>query len=424
MTKFEQPISRRKIIQFAGATTAFVAAPAIWRRAEAEPCPEKCQQGGDPLPPGVKDRTAPKFDLTGQRPPIAGVRPHRKNCYRLGEAEHPPQGKYLIHNYGHGGAGITMSWGCAVKIKGLVEGVISRDAQAVSKGIAVLGAGVMGLTAATLLREMVPKRKITIYAERTSNTTSHKAGGQWCPASVEHKGKLQEFKEILHDSHARFMALSKPPLSEIYGVSERENFTILRANDDESFRLAPDLTPETCLERLPFKNMNCSGFVYKTMLIEPPIFLAKLKADLKAAGIVIQLRKFKPATETSDPKQTVAGLSENIIVNCTGMGSRKLFGDDDVIPVKGQLVMLRPQTGLDYLFSGFGSTMGHDCHDWVQYVFPRRDAVVVGGTYEWDVDNEKTNKKTLQRIVKHVQSIFEGEVPNCDSAEDFPNHGL
>jgi hypothetical protein len=44
---------------------------------------------------------------------IAGVRPFRNGSYRL-EAE-TIGSKFIVHNYGHGGAGITLSWGCAAK---------------------------------------------------------------------------------------------------------------------------------------------------------------------------------------------------------------------------------------------------------------------------------------------------------------------
>jgi D-amino-acid oxidase len=47
-----------------------------------------------------------------------GLRPGRPSV-RL-EAEQPAPGKLLIHNYGHGGAGVTLSWGCAAEVVGMV----------------------------------------------------------------------------------------------------------------------------------------------------------------------------------------------------------------------------------------------------------------------------------------------------------------
>ena len=49
-----------------------------------------------------------------------GLRPGRP-AVRL-EAEQWAPGKLLIHNYGHGGAGVTLSWGCAAEVLRLVEG--------------------------------------------------------------------------------------------------------------------------------------------------------------------------------------------------------------------------------------------------------------------------------------------------------------
>jgi D-amino-acid oxidase len=48
-----------------------------------------------------------------------GLRPGRPTV-RL-EAERPAHGKLLVHNYGHGGAGVTLSWGCAAEVVGLVK---------------------------------------------------------------------------------------------------------------------------------------------------------------------------------------------------------------------------------------------------------------------------------------------------------------
>ena len=54
--------------------------------------------------------------------------------------------KFIVHNYGHGGAGITLSWGCAAKVRDIVQQHLVGSPRT---KVAVLGAGVMGLTAAT-----------------------------------------------------------------------------------------------------------------------------------------------------------------------------------------------------------------------------------------------------------------------------------
>ncbi|MFJ6658068.1 FAD-dependent oxidoreductase [Streptomyces sp. NPDC091377] len=63
------------------------------------------------------------------RPEIAGARvlEHRvglrpaRDAVRL-ERERLPDGRLLVHNYGHGGAGVTVAWGCAREAAALAEG--------------------------------------------------------------------------------------------------------------------------------------------------------------------------------------------------------------------------------------------------------------------------------------------------------------
>jgi D-amino-acid oxidase len=48
-----------------------------------------------------------------------GLRPGRPTI-RL-EAARQPGGGLVVHNYGHGGAGVTLSWGCAEEAVGLIH---------------------------------------------------------------------------------------------------------------------------------------------------------------------------------------------------------------------------------------------------------------------------------------------------------------
>ena len=150
---------------------------------------------------------------------IAGVRPFRNGSYRL-DAE-TTAGKFIVHNYGHGGAGITLSWGCAAKVRDIVQQhlVTSQDTEA-----AVLGAGVMGMTAATRLLDL--GLNVTIYSERRpADTTSFKAGGQWAVSVIEFQGKEQELGGIIRTAYTTF----KNSIGQGFGVSEQPNYTATRS---------------------------------------------------------------------------------------------------------------------------------------------------------------------------------------------------
>ncbi len=81
------------------------------------------------------------------------------------------------------------------------------------------------------------------------------------------------------------------------------------------------------------------------MRIEPSIYLDALMNDFLMWGGKVVIRKFETPRD-------VAALSENVIVNCTGLGSKALFNDPELMPLKGQLVVLVPQSEITYGTSG------------------------------------------------------------------------
>jgi hypothetical protein len=332
--------------------------------------------------PPVPDLPTPNFSFDPDAPGacIAGVRPYRKDCYRL-EPE-TASGKFIVHNYGHGGAGITLSWGCAARVRDIVKDHIatSHDTE-----VAVLGSGVMGLTAATLLLDL--GLKVTIFSERkTADTTSFKAGGQWAVSVVEFSGKEQELKRIIETAYTTF----KNSIDKGFGVTERPNYTATTSHNlDVVLQLVPGLIPpRVSLPRMPFKGHTQPGFEYQTLLIEPPIFLPRLESDLRARNVAFVQKKFLSSADI------LSSLSEKIIVNCTGLGSMTLWNDHRMVPIKGQLAMLPPQPDLQYLYGQSG------------YMFPRADHVVIGGTFEEGVNNEAPDKAVCQDLVRHIASLF------------------
>lgn len=316
------------------------------------------------------------FDPT-TRPYVAGVRPFRKGSYRLEPDPNIITGKLVVHNYGHGGAGITMSWGCAQ----IVRDIVVRHGA--TGGVAVLGAGVMGLTVATLLREA--SINVKVYADKfTPDTTSDVAGGQWSPSIVAYNRASPAARDAYIDVLRRARRAHETR-GRAYGVVPRVNYTTVKIPHLDE--LPTDIVPARQALRLPFKNLNRMGYKYELLLIEVPILLAKLQQDL--SGLFVE-------THFRSPSE-VARLSEKVIVNCTGLGSRSLFNDRNMAPIKGQLVRLRPQKNLEYLFSGDG------------YVFPRADAVIVGGTTECNVDNDTPVDAKCIEMVRWMKRIFDGK---------------
>jgi D-amino-acid oxidase len=102
---------------------------------------------------------------------IAGLRPYRAQGFVV-RAE-PLGAKRLVHNYGHGGAGITLSWGTS-------RLAVDLGLPGHTGPVAVISAGIMGLTTARLVQEA--GFPVTLYTKALPpETTSNIAGGQWAP---------------------------------------------------------------------------------------------------------------------------------------------------------------------------------------------------------------------------------------------------
>lgn len=382
------PGSRREALRLAAAAVAAaLASPAFAEEAPA--CDAR-----EPLRASPDFRSVLRF--------VAGERPFRRGSYRLEGVQEGDS--FVIHNYGHGGAGITMSWGCALQARRIY---LDYEQRSRFPGIAVLGAGAMGLTAAALLDELRLGLKITIYAASfPPHTTSDIAGGQWLPASVAHEGR-GDHEQILRDSFRMHEARGGG-----FGVFRRRNFVLQPTSGFD--RLPRDLLPEPrCLAALPFSRLGGPGRSFETLLVEPPIFLRRLLRDLRRSPNIRMVRRLFASREE------IAALPEKVVVNCTGLGAGSLWGDEAMVPVKGQLVLLPPQPRLNYLLSGYSCPSGEEGREWLQYLFPRHDCVVVGGTFERGRSGSP-DPAVCRELLRRMARLFAGDRNACEAAP-FPS---
>lgn len=328
------------------------------------------------LPP--LEEEIPDFSESNVLRQVAGIRPYRKNKFRLELVKSAD--KKIVHNYGHGGAGFTMSWGCAE----LACEWIAPFAQP-GEEIAVLGGGVIGLTTARLLvdRGLHPR----IYAAAFSpEITSYFAGAQWGPSYVakgETSREKEMFGEILGRSYRRFERMDGFK----YGVSHRLNYSD-EGGDGPLENLPEGLLPTIRdLDRLPFPGKSHKGKQFRTLFIEPPIFLQALTRELTERNVAFEKKEF---TSEAD----VHALPQKCVINCLGLGAGKVYNDDLVTPARGQLLHLKPKQLPWLLIHKDG------------YIFPRTDAIILGGTFEKGISDATPDPKDRLTILERNRRFF------------------
>lgn len=334
---------------------------------------------------------------------VVGLRPYRPEGFKV-EAERLGE-KLLVHNYGHGGAGITLSWGTASLAVDLLSepgalatGSLRRRAQgpASHRHFAVLGCGVNGLSTARLLQRRFQDGPgtVTIYAkDLPPETTSNIAGGFWSPVSVFDPERVtakftEQYRRACRISNRAFQSMVGPE----YGVRWIETLELIR-NEVNLTRELPggdDLYPQKEAHRDPD---HYFGFPfarqYQTMLIEPPVYLNALLRDFYIAGGKLVVKDFRSREE-------LKRVPERIIFNCTGLGAHALFGDQQLEPVRGQLEVLLPQPEIDYCYLASG------------YMFPRRDGIILGGTFDHGDWSTTPNPEQTTGILESHEEIMKG----------------
>lgn len=293
--------------------------------------------------------------------------------------------KTIVHNYGHGGGGVTLSWGTAA---------LALEQAPPVHHCAVLGCGAVGLATTRLAQER--GMQATIYAAALPpETTSNVAGAQWWPSYVYDEDMLTptfrtQFVRAAHIAYHRFQTLP----GETYGVSWRRNYLVSVTPFSESPPADRSMALiDLCIEcraldphENPFRGFYTRQF--DTMMIEPALYLPALMRDVREAGGRIVVQRFNTPAD-------ILRLSERVVFNCTGLGARDLFGDFELIPVKGQLVVLLPQPEVTYNMIGDGI-----------YAFPRHDGVLLGGTEQRGVWSLGPDQAEVARVLTAQKAVF------------------
>jgi D-amino-acid oxidase len=223
--------------------------------------------------------------------------------------------------------------------------------------VVVVGAGVVGLTAAVVLRER--GHRVALWARDDGTATvSGVAAAIWYPFLAEPRARVLGWARV---TFRRLERLAGDPASGVRMVPVVEGFATAE----------PDLWwagAAGAIERLPAAAVP-AGFAAAIRTHVPvcatPIHLPWLLAQVRAAGIAVERRSLASLDEAFAAAPTV--------VNCTGLGARELCGDGAMVAVRGQVVVAARPPGLDAAWID-------DTNERPLYAVPRGDDVVLGGS--------------------------------------------
>jgi glycine/D-amino acid oxidase-like deaminating enzyme len=311
----------------------------------------------------------------------------------------------VVHNYGHGGSGWSLAWGSAAAARDLAL----HDGQ---HRVAVIGCGALGLTAA--LQVLRAGAQVTIYAaERTPHTRSARATGVWSPDS-----RIAAESAVTADFPERWEAMARRSWAEHHAFVGLDGDPV-QFVDQYNLRDAPGtggaVGPEPSPGRVDFANYGdrlrgltprsraltaeehpfpvASASVFPQMTFNVAEYARQLtEAFLMEGGRVVQ-RVFKHPSE-------LANLAEPVVVNCTGYGARALFGDESVIPVRGQIAWLTPQPEVTYALWYRGISM-----------IPRADGIVIQANGRnqmvgYGVDDETPDSAEAEQALAALATLF------------------
>ena len=357
--------------------------------------------GSAPSLPPIRARTDRIYDMAVCLRPFRAAGP-RLDTERLGNT-------LVVHNYGHGGSGWSLSWGSSAI-------AVAKAMQASPGEIAVIGCGALGLTSAILAQRA--GAKVTIYArEQIPDTRSFRASGAWTPdsrialtsaAGPAFAAEWEQMARTSFKTHRQYLGLPGTPVewTDYYSIRADEPSSpsppssapvapaVPRLDFASYNRSIADLTPKPrklAPEAAPFR----ARAVYQSeiMVFNIADYGHTLLNDFFTAGGQFRHADFRSPVE-------IAALGKRAVINCTGYGARALWRDESVVPVRGQIARLIPQQevryGLDYKHV---------------FVVPRRDGIIVqdvsGGDMKGYGDTAETiDRAESERAVTTLAELF------------------
>lgn len=262
--------------------------------------------------------------------------------------------------------------------------------------IAVIGAGVVGLTTAKLIQEKIRGANVTVIADKFSaDTTSAVAAGIFRPGT-SFRGPTQEItKKWVNDSWYYWQDILKTSDAPIAGIMSLSSYLFSKDN--------PHVTKNHLIENLVpiYRSVQdqeltlCGGkwkygAYYSTVLIECNLHLPYIEQMFLSRGGKILKDKIENFTSLAH--------KYDIVFNCTGLNAKYLCNDHDLVPIRGQVIKIRAPW-LKTAFYG----------DYDTYIIPGFNGIAtLGGTRQYDSYRMDVCKHDAAGIMERCSELIPG----------------
>lgn len=266
------------------------------------------------------------------------------------------------------------------------------------ESLAIIGSGVIGLTAG-LEAQRRGYKDVTIYSEKSPlETTSAKAGAVFEPYQPGNMSG-SDMRDFVRVGMSRYQEI----VGRYRDMERAEIETGVRMHPfyststgevrPEQMPFLPEMGNWQVLHRPDVPGEYTSAIFFESVpMIDPTVALPFLAREFENAEGRIRT----PYQRIVSLDAFIGEVPQDVIVNCSGLGARELSDDPEMMPMRGQIAVLRYRPNWDW------SVLGDDGY----YIFPRRTETILGGTTELGEEEEITTDEAIGRIVDNAKKII------------------
>ncbi|KAM0729812.1 D-aspartate oxidase [Formica fusca] len=268
--------------------------------------------------------------------------------------------------------------------------------------VAIVGGGVVGLTTAVIAQNgSLRNADITVLASDYDDIVSYVAAGIFrVGASFGSYNEEKVTKKWIKDSYEFYDDIRKSDLASYAGVTNISGYIFANSSPHTvQNRWLESVVPvyrRATEEEFQLVNGNWKyGSFFSTLLTQSNLYLPWIKRKLLIDGVTFKQRKLNSLKELTG--------EFDIVINCTGLGARKLCDDRRLVSIRGQVLKVKAPWIKTFFYGELDT-----------YVIPGfHGMVTLGGSRSFDSENIRLCPYESVAIRERCETL----VPSLKDAE-------